>query len=160
MFAFTSQPSIRPHPKPFAPTLDQLRAFRLAKDEEIEERLRPKRKPLPSSLPPEEDAEVDALFRKRGVIAKCPPEQVSHEDIARLRPCQWLNDEVINFYGRMILSRAEESKENPASDGGGGHKGPLNAHYFSSFFWSKLQGQGYEKGRLAKWTKKVRVLFI
>jgi sentrin-specific protease 1 len=31
---------------------------------------------------------------------------------------------------------------------------PLNVHYFSTFFWSKLKGEGYEKGRLAKWTKK------
>lgn len=148
-------------PKPFVPTLDQLRLSRQAKDEEIEERLRPKRKPLPRSLPPEEDAEVDAFFRKRGVIAKCCREQVSDADIVRLKPSQWLNDEIINFYGRMILSRAEDSKENPAPNGKtGGQKKPLNAYYFSTFFWSKLKGQGYEKGRLAKWTKDVRRLVL
>ncbi|RDX56113.1 cysteine proteinase [Lentinus brumalis] len=144
-------------PKPFVPTLDQLRLNRLAKDEEIEERLRPKRKPLPASLPPNEDAEVDALFRKKGLIAKCAKEQVSDEDISRLKPAQWLNDEIINFYGQMILLRAEESKENPGAGTGKGRKKPLNAHYFSTFFWSKLKGQGYEKARLAKWTKKIDI---
>ena len=63
----------------------------------------------------------------------------------------------------MIMSRAEDSKENPGAAAcgningvGGGHKRPLNSHYFSTFFWSKLKGQGYEGARLAKWTKKVR----
>lgn len=142
------------------PTLDQLRLSRLAQDEEIEERLRPKRKPLPASLPPADEAAVDALFRRSGVISKIAREQVSQEDIARLQPCQWLNDEVINFYGQLILTRAEESKENPGAGGGAGRKKPLNAHYFSTFFWSKLKGQGYQKARMSKWTKKVRDPFL
>jgi len=33
----------------------------------------------------------------------------------------------------------------------------LDVHYFSSFFWSKLTKEGYEKGRLAKWTKKIDI---
>ncbi|KAL1952204.1 hypothetical protein VTO73DRAFT_1353 [Trametes versicolor] len=144
-------------PKPFVPTLDQLRLSRLAQDEEIEERLRPKRKPLPASLPPADEAAVDALFRRSGVISKIAREQVSQEDVVRLQPCQWLNDEVINFYGQLILTRAEESKENPGAGGGAGRKKPLNAHYFSTFFWSKLKGQGYQKARMSKWTKKIDI---
>ena len=141
-------------PKPFVPSLDQLRLAHVAKDEAIEERLRPKRKPLPTSLPPKDEAEVDTLFCKRGVISKCGREQVSHEDISRLRPCQWLNDEIINFYGQLIQMRAEGSKENPGAASGGGRGKPLNAHYFNTFFWAKLKGQGYKGGRLSKWTKK------
>ena len=34
----------------------------------------------------------------------------------------------------------------------------LNVHYFNSFFFEKLSQEGYEKARLAKWTKKVRHL--
>jgi sentrin-specific protease 1 len=34
----------------------------------------------------------------------------------------------------------------------------LNVHYFNSFFFEKLSQEGYEKARLAKWTKKVRCL--
>lgn len=82
-----------------------------------------------------------------------------------MRPGQWLNDEVINFYGALLLCRSESSKESAPKTNGDltdgpieGRRAPLNAHYFSSFFWPKLTQDGYEKGRLAKWTKKVLVL--
>lgn len=73
----------------------------------------------------------------------------------------------------MILSRSESQKENSKSTPAGCHinglingvkgkgkaeatdKKPLDVHYFSTFFWPKLIGDGYDKGRLAKWTKKV-----
>jgi sentrin-specific protease 1 len=93
--------------------------------------------------------EVNALLAKSGVISKIAKEQVSDSDIRRLRPGQWLNDEVINFYGQLISSRsmeAEAAKEN--------EKKLLNVHVFNTFFWPKMKS-GYEKGRLAKWTKKV-----
>ena len=145
-------------PSPFSPTLEQLRIKERAKDDEIEQRLRPKRQPLPSSLSPEDDAQVNALLKKRGVISKYAREQVSDQDISRLKPSTWLNDEVINFYGALILGRSEEckeNKENQKANGVASGKKPLNVHYFSTFFWSKLEKEGYEKGRLAKWTKKV-----
>jgi sentrin-specific protease 1 len=138
------------------PNFDQLRISARAKDEEIEQRLRPKPKPLPSSLLPEEEEQVRMILQQRGVVSKHAREQVNDQDLSRLRPCQWLNDEIINFYGSLILARSEASKENPATNGVGVGKGkPLNVHYFSTFFWSKLKGEGYEKARLAKWTKKV-----
>ena len=84
---------------------------------------------------------------------------MSDQDISRLHPGQWLNDEIINFYGAMILGRSEASKENPAPPQANGKKmtkkALLSVHYFSSFFWSKLVNEGYDKGRLAKWTKRV-----
>jgi sentrin-specific protease 1 len=106
--------------------------------------------PLPTSLPPTDDAEVTALLKKSGVIAKVARETVSSSDIARLRPGQWLNDEIINFYGALITARAEEKdkKESPRGK-------PLSVHCFTTFFWPKLCDDGYEQGRLAKWTKKV-----
>lgn len=72
-----------------------------------------------------------------------------------------MNDEVINFYGQLMMSRAEavrENKENKGKGvaGKGKWKAPLDAHYFSTFFWSKLKDAGYEKGRLSKWSKKVQ----
>ncbi|KAL0950859.1 hypothetical protein HGRIS_007618 [Hohenbuehelia grisea] len=137
-------------PKPFTPSIEQLQIRVRAKDAEIERKLRPQ---LPTALPPAEEAEVQRLLQKRGVIGKFAREQVSHDDIARLQPGKWLNDEIINFYGAMILGRSDASKENP----GKGAKQPWRTHYFSSFFWPKLIGEGYEKGRLAKWTKKVDI---
>jgi sentrin-specific protease 1 len=60
----------------------------------------------------------------------------------------------------MILARSEASKENPGSQRNGKTTKKarfLDVHYFSSFFWSKLTKEGYEKGRLAKWTKKIDI---
>lgn len=127
------------------------------KDDAIEQRLRPSRPPLPTQLPPDDETKVKSILNQYGVVSKFAREQVSDQDISRLRPSQWLNDEVINFYGAMILARAEECKENPGVNGKNGKEKskPLNVHYFSTFFWSKLVKEGYEKGRLAKWTKKV-----
>jgi sentrin-specific protease 1 len=136
--------------------LDQLRLSHRAKDENIEQLLRPKRIP-PTPLPPEADAQVNALLSKRGVVSKFAREQVNDQDLSRLRSSQWLNDEIINFYGAMILGRSEGCKENPGKGDAKGKK-LLNVHYFSTFFWSKLK-EGYDRSRLAKWTKKVRDLF-
>ncbi|KAF7437075.1 Smt3-specific protease [Pleurotus ostreatus] len=136
-------------PKPFIPTWEQMQLRNKTRDQEIEDRLRPKRAPLPTQLPPADDAKVTGILQKRGALFKFAREQVTSEDIARLRPCQWLNDEIINFYGSMILARSESSKENP----GGKASKPLKVHYFSTFFWPKVL-DGYDKSRLAKWTKK------
>lgn len=86
------------------------------------------------------------------MVAKFAKEQVNHQDVSRLRPNQWLNDEIINFYGAMIMGRSDDCKENAAQGVNG--KKLLNVHYFSTFFWLKLK-EGYDKSRLAKWTKKV-----
>jgi len=145
--------------KPYIPNLDQLQVSHRTRDDEIERRIRPVIS-LPSCLPPADDAKVTALLSQNGVISKVAREQVSDQDISRLLPSQWLNDEVINFYGAMILARSEGSKENPGSQRNGKTTKKarlLDVHYFSSFFWSKLTKEGYERGRLAKWTKKIDI---
>ncbi|KAF8971539.1 hypothetical protein BDZ97DRAFT_1753332 [Flammula alnicola] len=146
-------------PKPFVPTLEQLQLQYRAKDDDIERRIRPPVPPLPSSLPPDDESAVNDILRRRGVVSKFAKEQVSQQDLSRLQPGQWLNDEVINFYGAMLLGRSEGSKENPGSQANGrkSKKIPLNIHYFSSFFWTKLTQEGYDRGRLAKWTKRIDI---
>lgn len=141
-------------PKPFAPTLDQMQISERVKDEAIESRLRPSRPSLPSQLPSQDDAVVSNILKKRGIVAKFAREQVTDQDIERLKPGQWLNDELINFYGAMILARSDGCKENSPTNGQGT---PLNVHFFSTFFWTKLTKEGYEKARLAKWTKKIDI---
>jgi sentrin-specific protease 1 len=64
-----------------------------------------------------------------------------------------LNDEIINFYGALVQKRADETFE--TVDGKSPKKKIRDIHFFNSFFYAKLQ-QGYEKSRLARWTKKVR----
>ncbi|KIL71119.1 hypothetical protein M378DRAFT_155985 [Amanita muscaria Koide BX008] len=139
-------------PAPFTPTLEQRRRANRLRDEELDARFRPK---LPSSLPPDDDHKVTALLQKYGLISRISKEQVTDQDLNRLRPRQWLNDELINFYGALILARSEGCKENPGDGIANGRRKPLNVHYFSTFFWSKLRKEGYDKGRLAKWTKKI-----
>ncbi|TDL28824.1 cysteine proteinase [Rickenella mellea] len=138
-------------PKPFLPNIDQLKLSIRTRNEEIDRRLHPKRPSLPSALPPDAKAEADRFLQKQGIVSKLEKEQVTNRDLDRLRPGQWLNDELINFYGQMILSRSIEA--DAAKENG---KTYLNVHYFSTFFWPKLQ-TGYEKSRLAKWTKKVDI---
>ncbi|KAJ4494254.1 hypothetical protein C8R41DRAFT_909813 [Lentinula lateritia] len=150
-----------PKPPPaWSPSLDDLKLRQRSKDDLIDQRLRPPRLPLPSSLPPEDEGKVKSLLKQSGVIAKFAREQILDKDLVRLKPGSWLNDEIINYYGALILGRSDESKEN--GDNGiingvaNARKGKvLNVHYFTTFFWQKLTREGYEKGRLAKWTKKV-----
>ncbi|KAG2154541.1 cysteine proteinase [Suillus clintonianus] len=137
-----------PPPKPFSPSHDRLRLSARHRDEAIEKRLRPK---LPKVLPPDADTQVNALLCKKGVISKVARESVNDRDLSRLLPSQWLNDEIMNFYGAMILTRSESSRDPTAK------RKMLDVHYFSTFFWPKLKNEGYDQGRLAKWTKKIDI---
>lgn len=95
-------------------------------------------------------------------------------------PAEWLNDEIINFYGAMVMDRAERWEKGldeqelwfGADELGGSKPGarsrkgkerqpgdPLKVHYFNTFFFAKLESPGYEKAKLSRWTKKVRALF-
>ncbi|KAJ7054326.1 hypothetical protein C8F01DRAFT_995404 [Mycena amicta] len=108
---------------------------------------------LPPNLTPEAEAEVDALLLKSGLISTYAKEQVKDEDISRLTPGRWLNDEIINFYGALILGRSEHCRENPLEHSKFKDQKPLNIHYFNTFFWSKLKKEGYDKGHLDRATK-------
>ncbi|KAG0288402.1 SUMO1 sentrin specific peptidase 1 [Linnemannia gamsii] len=66
--------------------------------------------------------------------------QVLKKDIRTLGPGEWLNDEVINFYGNMIMARSKNSTTLP------------KVHYFKTFFYKTLSEVGYE--RVRRWTKK------
>ncbi|KAG8736447.1 Smt3-specific protease, partial [Ceratobasidium sp. 428] len=101
---------------------------------------------LPASLSDSDRTEVTEALKKRGTVAKFAREQVSDRDLARLKPAQWLNDEIINFYGALIMARGEEAKK--------GKGKALDTHYFNTFFFAKLEDPGYEKARIGKWTKK------
>ena len=146
-------------PPPFIPSFEQLRIARRDKDAEINSRIRGP--PLPRFLSPEDDTEVSRLLEKRGVIAKVASLQVTDADLSRLRPGTWLNDEIINFYGQLILERSASHPRNTSVKNGArsGKSSILNVHYFNSFFFEKLVRDGYQKARLAKWTKKVRPRF-
>jgi sentrin-specific protease 1 len=144
-------------PPPFIPSFEQLRIARRDQDAEINRRIRGP--PLPDFLTPEDEAEVSRLLKKRGgVIAKVARLQITDADLCRLEPGAWLNDEIVNFYGQLILDRSEAHPGIKSVKNGARSERStiLNVHYFNSFFFEKLSQEGYEKARLAKWTKKVR----
>ncbi|KAJ8256163.1 hypothetical protein COCON_G00200270 [Conger conger] len=66
--------------------------------------------------------------------------RITQRDLATLRDSSWLNDEVINFYLNLVMSRSEQ---------GGGRK----VYAFSTFFFPKLRGGGHAAVR--RWTKAV-----
>ncbi|TFK76849.1 cysteine proteinase [Pluteus cervinus] len=137
-------------PPQFQPIqLDKLLDRHHKKDKAIDRRLHGP-KPLPTSLSREEEAWVSAFASNKESNSKFAKERVSFKDLVRLGPEQWLNDEIINFYGAMIMGRSEGAKEND-------RKKFLRVHYFSTFFWTKLIKEGYERGRLGKWSKKVDI---
>ena len=63
---------------------------------------------------------------------------LSKEDIVRMQDGQWLNDECVNLYMKMIQKRADERKD--------------NIHCFNSFFYELLTQQGYHK--VQRWTRR------
>ena len=98
---------------------------------------------------------VDNLLSTRGTSWKCGSSQVDHKDMVRLIPNTWLNDEVINFYGQLIMDRAEANKKKAGTNG---KKRPLDVHYFNTFFWQKISQQSYKDSKVERWTKKVCTL--
>lgn len=168
-----------PPPKPFSPKADQLYSTRQRRNIDVSKSiLQSRAKGLPTSLKPDEEAQVKTILSKQGVVSKCLREQVAAKDVKRLKPGDWLNDEIMNFWGAMLMERSEEMKENStagateagdvngakingSSDGNrsNGVKSKeeekiLNVHFFSTFFFSKVVSPGYEMSRLAKWTKR------
>ncbi|XP_035759942.1 uncharacterized protein LOC102799307 [Neolamprologus brichardi] len=59
------------------------------------------------------------------------------EDLGTLEEQNWLNDQIINMYGELIMEATE-------------HK----VHFFNSFFHKQLVAKGYDG--VKRWTKKVR----
>lgn len=106
-----------------------------------------------------------AFSRGKGPkLAKCLFESIGSDDLCRLRPGTWFNDSLINFvsptefyftsiswlieqYGAMVQQRADVEIKN----------GGVNIHVFSSLVYQIMQTRGFEKGRIGRCSKKVRL---
>ncbi|SJX60395.1 related to Sentrin-specific protease 1 [Sporisorium reilianum f. sp. reilianum] len=139
------------------------------------------RKPLPAQMDEKGEEGANSAFIKKGVVSDTQGAQVSDFDVAKLRPRQWLNDEVINFYGTLILNRANEADKKrteamaaakdapapPETTAKGTKKGKpqrpydrsLDAfwrvHFFNSFFWSNLKKRGHDS--VKRWTRRIDI---
>lgn len=60
-----------------------------------------------------------------------------------LRPPNWLNDEIINFYFELLSQRSKQCVNLP------------RLHIFNTFFYPKLKGNGFEL--LKRWTRKIDI---
>lgn len=61
---------------------------------------------------------------------------LKRSDVRRLRPGQWLNDEIINFYMNLLLEVAN-----------------CKVHFFNTFWYPLLSSGGYN--RVKSWTRRV-----
>ncbi|KAL7397137.1 hypothetical protein ABVT39_017415 [Epinephelus coioides] len=85
------------------------------------------------------------MTRYRAALASAPvagfmvtynKHTLSLEDLGTLEEQNWLNDQIINMYGELIMEATQ-------------HK----VHFFNSFFHKQLVAKGYEG--VKRWTKKV-----
>uniref|UniRef100_A0AAV2L0V2 Ubiquitin-like protease family profile domain-containing protein n=1 Tax=Knipowitschia caucasica TaxID=637954 RepID=A0AAV2L0V2_KNICA len=61
---------------------------------------------------------------------------LSLEDLSTLEEQNWINDQIINMYGELIMEATEQK-----------------VHFFNSFFHKQLVAKGYEG--VKRWTKKI-----
>ncbi|KAJ1030316.1 hypothetical protein NDA16_001226 [Ustilago loliicola] len=140
---------------------------------------------LPPTLTEEQERAVAVILKKPGKIAEIPGAEVNDHDVQKLLPRQWLNDEVINFYGNLILLRANDAEKKrteamaaaknappapvpeAASSKKNGNKNKVirpydksldafwRVHFFSSFFWPNLKQRGFDG--VKRWTRRIDI---
>lgn len=109
-----------------------------------------------------EEAEVDAVLSRAAQIEqrrRGPPKllvefhsiPVTTESMCTLQPLTWLNDEVINFFFKLLLAREE--------GGGGKHADMPTCHFMQTNFYPKLaeQSKGYCYKDVKRWTKQTDI---
>ena len=143
-----AQARLPPRVVPVSERLREIREKKMARREKCGILGRP---PLPSRLDPAADDKVRSAFRASGTVASITGAQVEGHDIRKLQPGQWLNDEVINFYGTLIMHRAQAAEQKRSS--GMRVNAFWRVHFFSSFFWQNLTTRGYAGVR--RWSRRV-----
>ena len=103
--------------------------------------------------------EPDTKLVEEGLVKAWDPHEmladfrnipITRGDMATLRPGQWLNDEVLNFFFKLLQQR-EESKMDPALP---------SCHFHQTNFYTKLAEcrGGYKYDEVARWTRNMDVL--
>lgn len=97
---------------------------------------------------------LHVLAASSGPLLKHEKSKVSltGNDLARLRPGSWLNDELINLYMRLLQDRDTRVHTNGKTD-------YPKCHFFNSFFLSKLYKDtgSYDYNSVRRWTAPARL---
>ncbi|KNE65926.1 hypothetical protein AMAG_09889 [Allomyces macrogynus ATCC 38327] len=112
-------------------------------DERINDLMRRDKARVPVPLTEAMEADVDrALAHPKDaiVVTLCDGATLMGADFMTLRDRAWLNDEIINAYGKLIMARAQSNAALP------------KLHFFNSFFYPKIRDYGHKQ--VARWTKK------
>ncbi|KNE62399.1 hypothetical protein AMAG_07621 [Allomyces macrogynus ATCC 38327] len=112
-------------------------------DERIAELMRRDKSRVPVPLSEAMEGEVDralAYPKDAVVVTLFDGTKLLGADFSTLRDRAWLNDEIINGYGKLIMARAQS---NPALP---------KLHFFNSFFYPKIRDYGHKQ--VARWAKK------
>lgn len=108
-------------------------------------------KPTVPPLTDEECASADASLESGDaseVLCSRFNVDLTRGQLACLRPCTWLNDEVINFYFKLLEERSRAEKA------------PAKCWFPNSFFWSTLSGpdgKTYNYKGVRRWTIKAKI---
>ncbi|PLW06559.1 hypothetical protein PCASD_24726 [Puccinia coronata f. sp. avenae] len=141
-------------PEPALPTYEHLRARKKLLDDTFGKVSKPKCRKWRTALEPDKQAFVQKVLQQPGKIADLPGAYCEAHDIRKLKPRQWVNDEIVTFYGVMINNRSVQFEKNP--DAFPADERFLKAHCFSSFFMAKYDKEGYNGVR--RWSKKTDLL--
>ncbi|KAJ2785734.1 hypothetical protein GGI15_001826 [Coemansia interrupta] len=116
---------------------------RILKDEDsFDARLKKARAEAALRLPSDADAVIKKALSP-GFATELNNTPVASRDMNTLLPGTWLNDEVINFYMQLIISRSDKVSGLPS------------VHAFNTFFYSTLRDSGY--ARVRRWTRRVKL---
>ena len=133
------------------PKLDLLEQKNRELDEKIEKQVKEHEKVIEKPLVVDNFPELNeeamkvvrqALKPSEGIISEFQSIPIAYQDISRLKDRCWLNDELINFYGCLIIDRSNRLPERYPP-----------VHFFNTFFIPTLREHGYTKVR--RWTRKV-----
>ncbi|KNZ50642.1 hypothetical protein VP01_431g16 [Puccinia sorghi] len=130
-------------PEPALPTYEHLCARKKLLDDTFGKQLKtPKTRKWRKTLEPDKLAFVQKVLQQQGKISDLPGAYCEAHDIRKLRPRQWINDEIVTFYAVMINNRSTQFEKLP--DSFPPQERFLKAHCFSSFFMAKYDKDGYD----------------
>ena len=141
-------------PEPALPAFDYLQARKKELDETFGLVKKQKARKWRKALDDEKQAYVQKILQQPGQISDLPGANCEARDIRKLRPRQWINDEIVTFYTVLINNRSLAYEKHPEEFPD--QERFLRVHCFNSFFMGKYDKDGYDG--VKRWSKKTDLL--